>query len=401
MTKPKQSRNQHRCQRHVGAWRHKALPLALLGSLQILPTVAVAGVMVLEPGGAHTLQSMPRQQGTPPFVTNGAMPASSGVQPIAGVPAASAPAAPPTGTASPQAPVDVSPNYSSANPNAPQANAATALPPLPEGKAFQNSLKAAMPLTSAQIAQLRTAINANRQAQEAPLAPAMPRLSTINARIGVGNPPAIAVQGGFVSTINVVDAYGRPWPIERYSLGNPKAFTASVAGNSAAISDLQPYAQSNLALYLQGEATPLMVALVPGAQSDSGGGVVDYSVRIRINTPEPGLPAPAGGMAGGADYTNTLLSVVQGVGPAGAKHLRVVGDPARVEAWTWEGPRGTRLLLRAPATVIAPAWIATMQGPGGIQAWVLPDVHVVTLSQDGRTRLVVVKHFSWESARHG
>jgi intracellular multiplication protein IcmK len=301
----------------------------------------------------------------------------------------------------PQAPVDVSPNYTSANPNAPQTQRATGLPPLPEGKAFQHTLKAAMPLTPAQIAQLRTAINANRQAQEAPLAPAMPRLSTINARIGVGNPPAIAVQGGFVSTINVVDAYGRPWPIVRYSLGNPKAFTASVAGNSAAISDLQPYAQSNLALYLQGEATPLMVALVPGAQSDSGGGVVDYSVRIRVNNPEPGLPAPAGGMAGGADYTNTLLSIVQGVGPAGAKHLRVVGDPARVEAWTWEGPRGTRLLLRAPATVIAPAWLATMQGPGGIQAWVLPDVHVVTLSQDGRTRMVVVKHFNWEGARHG
>ncbi len=399
MTKPKQLRNQHKRPRHASAWRGKALTLALWGSLQILPGVAAAGVMILGPGGAHTLQSMPMQQGTPPFVTNGAVP-TSGVQPIAGVPDASAPAAPATNT-TPQAPVDVSPNYTSANPNAPQTPAATGLPPLPEGKAFQNSLKAAMPLTSAQIAQLRTAINANRQAQEAPLAPAMPRLSTINARIGVGNPPAIAVQGGFVSTINVVDAYGRPWPIERYSLGNPKAFTASVAGNSAAISDLQPYAQSNLALYLQGEATPLMVALVPGAQSDSGGGVVDYSVRIRINTPEPGLPAPAGGMAGGADYTNTLLSVVQGVGPAGAKHLRVVGDPARVEAWSWEGPRGTRLLLRAPATVIAPAWLATMQGPGGIQAWVLPDVHVVTLSQNGRTRMVVVKRFNWEGARHG
>ena len=396
MTKPKRSQSQvpsHHdgnygcssvihcfCKGRDGTLHSKALSLALWGSLQMVSGVAVAGVMTLGPAGGA--QPMP------------------GVQPIAGVPGAAAPAAPPT-SSTPQAPVDVSPNYTSANPNAPQTNAATALPPLPEGKAFQNSLKAAMPLTPAQIAQLRTAINANRQAQEAPLAPAMPRLSTINARIGVGNPPAIAVQGGFVSTINVVDAYGRPWPIERYSLGNPKAFTASVAGNSAAISDLQPYAQSNLALYLQGEATPLMVALVPGAQSDSGGGVVDYSVRIRINTPQPGLPAPAGGMAGGADYTNTLLSVVQGVGPAGAKHLRVVGDPARVEAWSWEGPRGTRLLLRAPATVIAPAWLATMQGPGGIQAWVLPDVHVVTLSQNGRTRMVVVKRFNWEGARHG
>ena len=401
MTKPKKpSGNQHQRPRHKAAWRGNILASALWGALQVMPVTAAAGVMILGPGGAHTPPSAPMRQGeTPPFAANGVA-ATSGVQPIAGVPGASAPAAPATNTA-PQAPVDVSPNYASTNPNAQQTRAATGLPPLPEGKAFQNSLKAAMPLTAAQIAQLRTAINANRQAEEAPLAPAMPRLSTINARIGVGNPPAIAVQGGFVSTINVVDAYGRPWPIVRYSLGNPKAFTAAVAGNSAAISDLQPYAQSNLALYLQGEATPLMVALVPGAQSDSGGGVVDYSVRIRVNTPEPGLSAPAGGMAGGADYTNTLLSIVQGVGPAGAKHLRVVGDPARVEAWTWEGPRGTRLLLRAPATVIAPAWLATMQGPGGIQAWVLPDVHVVTLSRNGRTQMVVVKHFNWEGARHG
>lgn len=285
----------------------------------------------------------------------------------------------------------------------PNTTAATtsALPPLPESQAFHETVKAAMPLTPAQIAALREAINANRQAEEAPLSPATPRIETINARLGVGNPPSISVQSGYVSTLNVVDAYGRPWPIVRYSVGNPKAFTVAIAGNSAAISDLQPYAQSDLALYLKGEAVPLMVALNPGASGPDGGGVVDYAVRLRVNAAEPGLPAPVGGMQGGADYTNTLLSLVQGVPPAGAKKLRVLGDPARVTAWTWEGPRGSRLLLRAPGTIIAPAWIATMQGAAGIQSWVLPNVRVVTLSRHGEPELIQLQQYQWEDRHHG
>lgn len=275
------------------------------------------------------------------------------------------------------------------------------LPALPESKAYEEDRDAAMPLTPAQIANLREAINANRQAEEAPLSPATPRMETINARLGVGNPPSISVQSGFVSTLNVVDAYGRPWPIVRESIGNPKAFSVSVAGNSAAISDLQPYAQSDLALYLKGEAVPLMVALNPGASGPQGGGVVDYAVRLRINAAEPGLPTPTGGMQGGADYTNVLLTLVQGVAPAGAKALHVLGDPARVQAWTWEGPRGPRLLLRAPATVLSPAWIATMQGPAGIQAWVLPNVRVVTLSHAGVPELVQMQRYRWEERHHG
>jgi intracellular multiplication protein IcmK len=323
------------------------------------------------------------------------------VQPIAAPPANSA-----AQTAA-QTPSTAAPGASHPNAAAMQSNVAAAttsaagLPPLSESQAFHQTMQAAMPLTPAQIAALREAINANRQAEEAPLSPATPRIETINARLGVGAPPSISVQSGFVSTLNVVDAYGRPWPVVRYSVGNPKAFTVAIAGNSAAISDLQPYAQSDLALYLKGEAVPLMIALNPGASGPQGGGVVDYAVRLRVNAAEPGLPTPVGGVEGGADYTNTLLSLVQGVPPAGAKKLHVLGDPARVSAWTWEGPRGPRLLLRAPATVIAPAWIATMQGAAGIQAWVLPNIRVVTLSENGSPMMIRMQRYQWEDRHHG
>lgn len=368
----------------------RKLTIALiLGSLSTLSTVpAMAGVKILTPDGAEPENMM--------------RPADTAVQPIA---------APPT-----QAQQTVDQTPSTQNVNSPAAASSTStgamsnnqnpsgkpapLPPLPESKAFHDTLKSAMPLSAGQIAQLREAINANRRAAEAPLSPAQPRIETINARIGVGSPPSVSVQSGYVSTVNVVDAYGRPWPIVRFSVGNPKAFNVSVAGNSAAISDLQPYAQSDLALYLKGESVPLMVALLPGVQGTTGGGIVDYAVRLRVNAAEPGLPAPSGGMMGDANYTNTLLSMVQGVAPAGAKSLHVLGDPSRVTAWAWEGPRGKRLLLRAPGTVIAPAWIATMQGPAGIQAWVMPDVKVVTLSHDGQTQIIELQRYNWE-AHHG
>lgn len=357
---------------------HAGVRILTAGTPAVGTTPAVGNTT---PDGAAT--------GTPPFVKPiAAPPTSMPEQTVAQTPTTTSPS-----TASSAASSNTNTTNTTKTP--------TALPPLPESKAFHQTLKAAMPLTAGQIAQLREAINANRRAEEAPLSPAQPRIETINARIGVGAPPSVSVQSGYVSTVNVVDAYGRPWPIVRYSVGNPKAFTISMAGNSAAISDLQPYAQSDLALYLRGESVPLMIALLPGVQGTSGGGVVDYAVRLRVNAAEPGLPAPAGGMMGSANYTNALMSLTQGVAPAGAKSLHVLGEPSRVSAWVWEGPRGKRLLLRAPDTVIAPAWIATMQGPAGIHAWVLPDVKVVTISHDGIPHTLVLQHYRWQENHHG
>lgn len=367
-----------------------ALLLGSMGTLGAVP--ALAGVKILTPDGAR-----------PDAMTQ---PADTVVQPIAAPPMAA------SGSNLSQQTVAQTPAAQSVNASAPVTNqgavsgpaaapAPSPLPPLPESKAFADTLKSTMPLTAGQIAQLREAINANRRAAEAPLSPAQPMIETINARIGVGSPPSVSVQSGYVSTINVVDAYGRPWPIVRFSVGNPKAFNVSVAGNSAAVSDLQPYAQSDLALYLKGESVPLMVALLPGVEGTTGGGIVDYAVRLRVNAAEPGLPAPSGGVMGAANYTNVLLSIVQGVAPAGAKSLHVLGDPSRIKAWIWEGPRGNRLLLRAPATVIAPAWIATMQGPAGIQAWVMPDVKVITLSHHGRVQTIELQRYNWEAQKHG
>lgn len=371
--------------------RNWIMTAAVLGAMGGIG-VAQADVRVLTAGGATSAEPMR------PATADGAPGPSNVVTPIVNMPSNTSPSekavaqTPAAQSAAPAQPATTATQASPAN---------DGLPPLPESKAFGNTLQGAMPLSAGQIAELRAAINANRQAEEAPLSPATPRLATINARLGVGQPPSVSVQQGYVSTLNVVDAYGRAWPIVRYSVGNPKAFTISVSGNSAAISDMQPYAQSDLALYLQGESVPLMVALNPGAAGPRGGGVVDYAVRLRVNAAEPGLPQPVGGMAGGADYTNALMSLVQGVPPPGAKSLKVLGDPARVSAWTWNGPRGPRLLLRAPATVIAPAWIATMQGPAGIHAWVLPNIKIVTLSRHGQPQMIQLQRYQWEANHHG
>lgn len=359
--------------------------LIVSGALGVWGT-ADAGVRILTPDAAGNT-AMP--VGAQPIAVPPPENTSMAQQTVAQTPAAQSPSGAPASTT----PATIPPSTTPATQDG--------LPPLPESKAFHDTLKAAMPLTAGQIAELREAINANRRAQEAPLSPAMPRIETINARLGVGAPPSVSVQSGYVSTINVVDAYGRPWSIVRFSVGNPKAFNVSVAGNSAAVSDLQPYAQSDLALYLRGESVPLMVALLPGVQGSSGGGIVDYAVRLRVNAAEPGLPTPVGGVMGGANYTNALLSLVQGVAPAGARRLHVLGDPARVSAWSWEGPRGKRLLLRAPATVIAPAWIATMRGPAGIHAWVLPDIKVVTVSRNGQPETISLQRYQWEDNHHG
>ena len=270
-----------------------------------------------------------------------------------------------------------------------------ALPPLPNSQAFHQAVQAHMPLSGGDIRSLRQRIDRNRQAEQAPLAPVMPRLTAVTARLGAGSPPAIAMHSGYATTLNFTDAYGRPWPIVHVGIGDKAAFAAQFAGDSLMLSVLEPYAQSNLAVWLAGESQPALLALVPS------GMVADYSVRVRVNAIEPGLPPPVGGSGvPNGNYTQVLLKLVQDLPPAGAQPLQVVGNPPRVTAWSWTGSHGHRLLLRTPMPVLAPAWVARMDGAAGIRTYVLPDVPTVTVSQNGHARTLTLNPLL-EGSRHG
>ena len=252
-----------------------------------------------------------------------------------------------------------------------------ALPPLPTMDTLHQAMRQKRPLNPGQVRWVRRQIAISQQAVQAPLSAVTPRIVGVTVHLDSGSPPAVALHAGYVTTLNFVDAYGHSWPVTHVA-ADVHDVSAQYAGDSVALSVIAPYAQSNLAVWLQGEPQPVLLSLVPAQ------GVADYAVHVRVDALEPGLPPPVGGGNATGGYTNVLLSLTQDIPPAGAQPLAIAGQPPRTSAWLWRGPRGPRLLLRVPHPVLAPAWVARMDGAAGIRAYVLPDVPAVTVSAAGR-----------------
>lgn len=252
-----------------------------------------------------------------------------------------------------------------------------AMPPLPTVDALHQAMRAKRPLSPGQIRWVRRKIALNQQAAQAPLTAVTPRIVGVTVHLDSGAPPAVALHAGYVTTLNFMDAYGHPWPVTHVA-ADVHDVSAQYAGDSVALSVIAPYADSNLAVWLQGEPQPVLLSLVPAR------GVADYAVHVRVDALEPGLPPPIGGGDATGSYTNVLLSLTQDIPPAGAAPLSIAGQPPRSSAWLWQGPHGARLLLRVPHPVLAPAWVARMDGAAGIRAYILPDVPAVTVSVAGR-----------------
>lgn len=363
-----------------------------LACLAVLPAYALAGVVT----NPNTLLTQPAD--TVVTGTQGVTP-TGGYTPQNGVPETSSQwhqvgsPNPSTNTATPKNPLVANTQSANANNNNASGDSTTmvngveyvktgngqemAMPPLPTVDAVHQAYQSKRPLNPGQIRWVRRQLSINQQATQAPLSPVTPRIVGLTVHLDSGAPAAVALHAGYITTLNFTDAYGHPWKITHVAV-DTKAVSAQYSGDSVALSVIAAYTQSNMAVWLQGEPQPVLLSLVPAR------GVADYAVHVRVDALEPGLPPPIGGgnLVGG--YTNVLLSLTQDLPPSGAKPLAVVGNPPRTSAWVWQGPRGTRLLLRVPHPILAPAWTSRLDGAGGIRAYILPDVPSVTISTNGR-----------------
>ena len=269
-----------------------------------------------------------------------------------------------------------------------------ALPPLPTVDALHQAMRQKRPLNPGQVRWVRRQIAISQQAAQASLSAVTPRIVGVTVHLDSGSPPAVALHAGYVTTLNFVDAYGHPWTVTHVA-ADVHDVSAQYAGDSVALSVIAPYAQSNLAVWLQGEPQPVLLSLVPAQ------GVADYAVHVRVDAQEPGLPPPVGGGNATGSYTNVLLSLTQGISPAGAQPLAIAGKPPRTGAWLWRGPRGPRLLLRVPHPILAPAWVSRMDGAADVRAYILPDVPAVTVSVAGRPETLNLSRLPGVGGHHG
>lgn len=244
-------------------------------------------------------------------------------------------------------------------------------------KAFRQLLNKSMPMTPEQIIEYRKELYRSQQAvNTAPVSPPKPVSSTITLDLSPGMPPpVIRLAPGFVTSMVFLDVTGQPWPIADFSIGNSKQFNVQWDSkkNTLFIQSATPFTSSNLALRLAELDTPLVISLVSGQKE------VDYRVDIQVNGQGPNALPPILGNDLPQAASTYLLSVLDGIPPAGSKELVV--SPSCGRAWV----TGNRLLFRTRLTVLSPAWLATVSSPDGTRVYEMAKTPLILATQDGKT----------------
>ncbi len=252
----------------------------------------------------------------------------------------------------------------------------SAPPPSEESQeAFNGMMQQNMPLSPQQVVKLKQLIDQSQRAAAMPATvPPKPVSSTVMVNLAPGaTPPAIRLAQGYVTSLVFVDSTGSPWPIAAYDIGDPKKTNIQWDGKSNVLllQATAPYGDSDLVIRLIGMPTPITLALVLGQR------VVDYRTDIHVS----GIGPNSKDLPTGTNLPNSanqlLLSVLDGIAPAGSRQLTVKGGDCL--AWLL----GDKMYLRSRLTLLSPGWIGRMVSPDGMYAYEVPRSASVLVSQYG------------------
>lgn len=245
-------------------------------------------------------------------------------------------------------------------------------------ESFESAVTGLFPLSPDQIKELLKVYDKTQEAVQTPVYD-IPRpeisVQTISLDPGVV-PPTISTAVGHVTTLNILDVTGAPWPIQDVTwAGDFEVTEPEEGGHIIRITPLEQFAYGNISIRLLTLKTPITFSL--RAQRD----VVQYRVDARI--PEFGPFAEAPLIDGGTSIVagNALLtSILDGVPPSGADRLEVSGVDGRTTAYSING----MVYVRTPLTLLSPGWQSSVSSADGMNVYALNDTPVMVLSDGGR-----------------
>jgi intracellular multiplication protein IcmK len=244
-------------------------------------------------------------------------------------------------------------------------------------QAFDQAKKSVLPMEGYEI---RDVLGRLKDTQEAIQKPVRPPPTPNNVIETISTDPSavpktIQLAAGNVTTINIVDITGEPWPI--VDLGFGGAFDVKppeAGGHVIRITPLKDFARGNLVIRLLKMTTPITFTL------QSGGDTVNYRFDARIPDygPNAKMPLTNDGLKTVAgDKTTTAF--LEGVPPKGSDKLAVAGVDGRTSAYKYAGT----MYVRTPLTLISPSWDGSATSADGMNVYVLSDAPVLLLSDKG------------------
>ncbi len=244
-------------------------------------------------------------------------------------------------------------------------------------KAFNNALNGVFPLSPEQIKEVMRRMSESQEAGRAPPAPdPKPTVKVENVSLDPGvTPPLIAVSTGYVTTVNVLDVTGQPWPIQDVVVGGNFQVTGPNDANVLRIIPQTRFGKGNLSVRLVGLTTPVTFRV------ESGGPEVYYRYDARI--PQSGPAAKQAlidhGYAGEAGNA-TLLAILDGMPPKDSKKMIITGSDGRTQAYKIND----QVYLRTPLALLSPGWDASVRSADGTNVYQLNDTPILMLSDNGQ-----------------
>ena len=244
--------------------------------------------------------------------------------------------------------------------------------------AFNAALTGLLPLEPPEIRKVLKRYDQTIEAAETPIYPyPEPEVVVKNISLDPGvMPPLLKVAAGHVSTMNILDISGAPWPIQDITwAGNFEIVQPEAGGHVVRITPMSEFAYGNMSVRLLELDTPITFIL----RTHRDG--VFYRVDIRL--PEYGPNATPPLIDGGitiAAGNPTMTAVLDGMPPQDAVKMQVTGADGRTTAFKFE----ESTYVRTPLTLLSPAWKSSVKSADGTNVYMLGNAPVLLLSDRGR-----------------
>ncbi|NQZ13745.1 MAG: type IV secretion protein DotH [Alphaproteobacteria bacterium] len=245
-------------------------------------------------------------------------------------------------------------------------------------EAFDAVITGLFPLQPDQIQELLRHYDMTEEAVNSPVAGMpTPEISVQTVSLDPGATPlTIRTSPGHITTINLLDVTGAPWPIQDVSwAGDFEVVEPEEGGHIIRITPMEKFAYGNMAVRLLTLKTPVTISL----RTDQT--AVHYRVDARV--PEYGPFAETPIIEGVEDLKagNPLItSVLDGAPPQGAQKLKVSGADGRTSAYSLAG----KTYVRTPLTLLSPGWDSSVSSADGMNVYSLNSTPVLLLSDNGR-----------------
>lgn len=243
-------------------------------------------------------------------------------------------------------------------------------------KSYDRAASGLLPLSPDQV---RNFMHRLEQTQEASQPPSsgppkgQVRISTLSLDPGV-DPPQINLAAGYVTTINMVDATGEPWPILDVGVGGNFEVSPTQAGTHVVrVMPLTRIGSGNLSVLLKDLSTPVIFRLV------AGGPNVDLRYDARIAKMGPGAKAPLIQRPRLEAGNENMIMILENAPPTDAKRMKVSGLDARTMAWMMDD----HVFVRTPLTLLSPAWDSSVSSADGMTVYEIGDAPVLLMSDNG------------------